>query len=177
MKRCIAAIAVFFFAALVISSCREQPLPASGKASLPASDALRHKPVAAPNNSAACDSLLTIVNTLENRVRSDPRDRKASQALTKAGFDSGSGCFLAAGKGTFNRSHPQAARESARAMAAQLDAKKWALYLRARSQGRDIIFGDNIAGEITYSSTMCSHIESDTLYLLVKVPQGSVIIK
>jgi hypothetical protein len=40
-----------------------------------------------------------------------------------------------------------------------------------------IVFGENITGEITYSSTMCSRAQGDTLALLVKVPLGRVIIR
>jgi hypothetical protein len=177
MKRCITAIAVFFFVALLVPSCRKQPSPASGKPSSVSSEAQRGESASGSKNTASCDSLLTVVNALENSVRSAPRDQEAAQALAKASFDSSSGCFLAAGKGTFNRSHPQAAWETGRAMSAQLDAKRWALYLKTRSEGRDIVFGENISGGITYSSTMCSRVEGDTLILLVKVPLGSVIVK
>ncbi len=177
MKRYVAAIGVFFFVVLVVSSCREHASPASDKKPLPSSETQRVEKSIALNNSAACDSILGIVEALEDRVRADPGNGNATQALAKAAFDSASSCFLTAGKGTFNRSHPQAAQEAGRTMAAQYDAKRWALYLRTRSLGRAGTFGQNIAGAITYSSTMCTRNQGDTLVLLVKVPLGSVIVK
>lgn len=178
MKRYVAAIGVFFFVVLVVSSCREHASPASDKKPLPSPETQRVEKSIALNNSAACDSILGIVEALEDRVRADPGNGNAAQALAKAAFDSASGCFIAAGKGTFNRSHPpQAALEAGRTMAAQYDAKRWALYLKTRSLRRGTMFGQNIAGEITYSSTLCARNQGDTLVLLVKVPLGSVIVK
>src|SRR5271157_6432028 len=145
MKRCVTAIGVFFLVTLVVISCREHPSPASEKRPLPPSATAGH--AAGLNNGAGCDSILAVVEALEDRVRADPRDGNAAQALVKAAFDSASGCFITAGKGTFNRSHPQAAKEAGRTMAAQYDAKRWALYLKTRSLGRGIMFGENIAGE------------------------------
>jgi hypothetical protein len=40
-----------------------------------------------------------------------------------------------------------------------------------------IVFGENISGQITYSSTMCSRTQGDTLVLLVKVPLEGVIVR
>jgi|WetSurMetagenome_2_1015567.scaffolds.fasta_scaffold00008_42 hypothetical protein len=173
MKRRLAAIAVFVACAVIAFSCREQPSPASGKQPSSAEVSLAASPSA-----LSCDSLLAAVLNLENRLRANYRDTKGTQELLRAAFDSVSGCFFTVGRGTFNHSHPGAAQETERTMAARLDAKRWALYLKSIALGRNAAsFGGNIAGEVTYSSTLCERTNGDTLALLLKIPLGSVALR
>jgi hypothetical protein len=51
------------------------------------------------------------------------------------------------------------------------------LYLKAWSEGNPIPFGEKISGEVTYSSVLRERLEADTLYQLIQVPVGSVVIK
>jgi hypothetical protein len=179
MKRRILAITVLLSTFLFISSCKEQPSPPPGAHQNPAGSSEPALPArsAVPSDSEVCGSLLPVLVGLENELRANSRSWETAHDLAKASFDTASGCFLAAGKGTFNRSHPQAAWEIGRKMAAEYDARQWALYLKARALGRDISFGERVSGEITYAATMCQQAAGDTLFVLLKVPTGSIIVR
>jgi hypothetical protein len=176
MKRRMLAITVLLSAFLLISSCKEQPSPPPGAHQNPTGSSEPARSTA-PSDSEVCGSLLPVLVRLENELRADSRSWKKAQDLANASFDTASGCFLAAGKGTFNRSHPQAAWEIGRKMAAEYDARQWALYLKARALGRNISFGEQVSGEITYAATMCQQAAGDTLFVLLKVPTGSIIVR
>jgi hypothetical protein len=122
-----------------------------------------------------CDSLLVLLMALENRVHADSLAWEAAREIEQISFDSVSGCFFVAGKGVFNKLHPQEAQQTGRQMAATYDAKRWEIFLKIRSQGRNISIGDKFSGEITYSITLCQRVENDTLMVLLKVPTGSII--
>jgi hypothetical protein len=180
MKRHAPAI-IAFLACLtciaLLSSCRTQPaLPDFQKAgrlhSLPVYDS-NGSPVA--QDSVKYDSLLKHLLLLQNTIYSSPRDLNGIPPLLKASFDSASGCFLVVGKGTHNKSLPEASWKQGRKIASSYDAKRWALYCKSWSRGNYSAFGTRISGEITYSKILLERLENDTLYTLVSVPFGSII--
>jgi hypothetical protein len=180
MKRSIPAITVFLFFLLIFSSCKLQPsLPQEAKTAPAAS---RHAPPASHGtlpDSAKFDSLLSLLIKLENNVYVNrPTSGTVSlMELKKVSFDSSSGCLLVAGKGTFNKSHPEAAWDKGRKMAASGDAKRWVLYLKAWQEGSALAFGNKISGVVSYSRILLERLDGDTLYQLIQVPLGSVVVK
>jgi hypothetical protein len=179
MKQQVPAIIVCLIFSLVATSCRTQPsLPDIQKTAqaraLPVYDA-NGAPM--PSDTAKNDSLLFRLRTLENAVCNNPLDKSTIPPLLAASFDSASGCFLVAGKGTHNKSMPEASWKQGRTIASAYDAKRWALYLKSWSLGSTAHFGTRISGEITYSRILLERLEGDTLYTLVSVPMGSIIEK
>ena len=175
MKRRVLAIFLFSVAFLCSSGCRQHPSPpvsrVSAETATPSGQSNRSRHF----GDKECDSLLVLLMTLENRVRDDSLAWEAAREIEQLSFDSVSGCFFVAGKGVFNKSHPQEAQRAGREMAATYDAKRWAVFLKIRSQGRNISIGDKFSGEITYSNALCQRLENDTLIILLKVPTGSII--
>jgi hypothetical protein len=179
MKQQVPAIIVCLILLQVATSCRMQPsLPDVQKAAqaraLPVYDA-NGTPVA--SDSLKDDSLLTRLRIFENAVYNNPLDKSMILPLLAASFDSASGCFLVAGKGTHNKSMPEASWKQGRKIASAYDAKRWALYLKSWSLGSTVRFGTKISGEITYSRILLERLDGDTLYTLVSVPMGSIIEK
>jgi hypothetical protein len=181
MKRSIPAITVFLFFLLVFSSCKLQPSLPQGAKPAPSAVAEQTLPVSQehPLDSAKCNFLLSLLIRLENDVYVNipSRDILSLSKLKQVSFDSASGCFLIAGKGAFNKSHPVAAWDRGRKMAASYDAKRWALYLKTWRDGSTIAFGNKISGEVSYSRILCERSDGDTLYQLIQVPIGSVTVK
>ena len=185
MKRHVPAIIAFLaclVCAVLLSSCRTQPsLPNLQKTgqlnTLPVYNSNGSPVMQDTLESAKYDSLLSLLLTLENAVYSNPRAFKNVAPLLKASFDSSSGCFLVAGKGTHNKSFPESSWKQGRKIASSYDAKRWALYCKSWSQGNHGAFGTRISGEITYSMILLERFENDTLYALVSVPFGSIIEK
>jgi hypothetical protein len=181
MKRSLLAISVFLLPVFILISCKVQP-------SLPPQGTKNNRPARPPNqpaslsqqqqaDSSSFDSLLNVLIDLEGRVMADPSSKTAAIDLVYAAFDTSSGCFLTAGKGTYNKSHPESAWNKGRKIASTYDGKRWAMYLKAWSTGGSIVFGKKISGEITYSKTLREKLDGDTLYQLIQVPVGSVILK
>jgi hypothetical protein len=179
MKQQAFAIIVCLIFTLWPVACREQPsLPNIQKSvqaqSLPVYNA-DGSPVV--SDSVKNDSLLSRLIVLENAVYANPLEIRKIPPLLRASFDSSSGCFLVAGKGTQNKSMPDASWKQGRKIASAYDAKRWALYLKSWSLGSSIRFGTKISGEITYSRIMLERLDNDTLYTLISVPMGSIIEK
>ena len=181
MKRSIPAITVFLFFLLAFSSCKLQPSLPQAEKPAPVTSAGQAAPVPhdALADSTRCDSLLSLLIRLENNIYASlPSTNAVSLGeLKKVSFDSSSGSFLAAGKGAFNKKLPEGAWDTGRKMAASADGKRWVLYLKAWRDGSTIDFGKKISGEVSYSSILCERSDGDTLYQLIQVPIGSVVVK
>jgi site-specific recombinase XerC len=179
MKQHTTAIIAFLIFPLLLVSCRTHPSLPNAQAgqlrSLPVYNTAGDLPTAA--DSLKNDSLLTRLCTLENAVYASPLDLSKISPLLKASFDSLSGCFIVAGKGTQNKSMPEASWKQGQKIASAYDAKRWALYLKSWSLGNTAHFGTKISGEITYSRILLERLDGDTLYTLVSVPMGSIIEK
>jgi hypothetical protein len=178
MKRYPLAIVVVVFFVFFFPLCKVQPsLPRNIKG---ASDITTFPSIPAQvssPDSTGYDSLLTLLIDLESKILCSPGSKSPILLFMKASADTANGCFLSAGKGTINRSHPESAWNRGRKMAANYDGKRWVLYLKAWSEGNPIPFGEKISGEVTYSSVLRERLEADTLYQLIQVPVGSVVIK
>ncbi len=179
MKRWPVAITVCSFACLLVASCKEQPsLPPDARHG-PAASSQQDRSLcrAAPPDSVALDSLLSVLVKLENCIRGGSREDILATELLKASFDSASGCLMVAGQGTGNPSLPRSAWVAGRRMAAAYDAKRWALYLKALLDNRKTSFGENISGEIGYSRILVERTVGDTLQELLQIATGSIVVK
>jgi hypothetical protein len=182
MRRHVPAIIVLhacFAGVALLASCRTQPsLPQIQKTgqlnNLPVYDS-NGSPVV--QDSVKYDSLLLRLLVLQNAIYVNPREMNNISPLLKASFDSSSGCFLVAGKGVPNKSLPETSWKQGRKIASAYDAKRWALYCKSWSLGNHHTFGTRISGEITYSRILLERLENDTLFTLVSVPAGSIILK
>ncbi|HUI91935.1 MAG TPA: hypothetical protein VLX68_06775 [Chitinivibrionales bacterium] len=178
MKHFTAAITAFLFFYLSIASCKLQPSEYQGTSPSSAVPA-RPPSNAVPFDSAKYDSLLSLLIKLENAVYANTRSQSNASLgdLKKVSFDSADGCFLVAGKGAYNKSQPEAVQAQGRAMAASADGKRWALYLKAWHDGGSLAFGQKISGEVTYSKILLEQPRGDTLYQLIQIPFGSLVLK
>ncbi|MDD5676192.1 MAG: hypothetical protein PHC61_18615 [Chitinivibrionales bacterium] len=123
------------------------------------------------------DSLFKELRPIQDSIYKNREGLKTIGHLLNVSFDTVSGCFFLIGKGVTNPEHPENIRLKARLLAAAYDGKRWALYCKAWRQGSKIGFGRKIGGDILYSKTVWQHLEGDTLYALIEVPIGSIVIK
>jgi hypothetical protein len=123
------------------------------------------------------DSLLSLLIRLQNSISANPRDSRLIPPLLTEAFDTVSGSFLIVGKGIPNKEFPEAAWDAARKMAALQDGKRWGLYLKAWRTGDMRNFGQTISGTITYSKVLFDRLSNDTLYQLIQIPIGSIVIQ
>lgn len=123
------------------------------------------------------DALMTRLLELQNDIYANPTDPEFIPPLLKAAFDSTSGSFLVVGRGLANPAHPEAAQAASRKTAARHDGRRWALYLKAWRRGDMRPLSRTINGEIAYSKVLHERMRDDTLYLLLQVPLGSVVVK
>lgn len=114
---------------------------------------------------------------LEDSLRKDRANRKIIAELLKTSFDSSSGSFFTVGKGVANPKLPEPAQNAGRKRAAEIDAKRWILYIKSWYNNSQASLGDSISGQVTYSSNVAELIKGDTLLQLVQVPLGSVIVQ
>ncbi len=156
-----------------LGSCREDnSTPKSGPSpdslSMDA-DTLSGRPL-----DADPDSLLALVLPLQDSVYGNPRQAALAGALVKASLDSASGSFVVVGKGVVNPHTADEAAVAGQQRAAQSDAKRWALYLKAWYSGATLAFGDPLEGRIAYTNVLLERAKGDTLLQLVQVPLGSI---
>jgi hypothetical protein len=117
------------------------------------------------------------VLALQDKLAQNPRDATLIAALLKTSFDHASGCFYVVGKGVANPNHPQAALEASRKTAARFTGQRWALYLKAWRNGDRRAYGEQIAGDIAYSASIHEELVGDTLYQLIMIPLGSIVLR
>lgn len=122
------------------------------------------------------DSLFDVLLPMFGEVYSSPAGQTPRATLLTTAFDSTSGCFRTIGKGVEN-ADTRIARRAGRKRAAESDAKRWALYLRAWQLGDTRDFGAPIEGQVSYFENLYSRIVNDTLYILVSIPIGNVEVK
>ena len=169
MNRRIRIVCAALVAASLLHSCRIETDPAQ-RAAMRAADTTAT--VSRPMPDA--DSLMTLLLTLQNAVYRNPLDLQARRTLITAAFDSAGGNIYSVGKGVANPSMAAGTAAAGQPSAAQSDARRWVLYERAWIAGDARDVGSEISGEISYSSVLLESPDSDTLYVLVQVPYGSV---
>jgi hypothetical protein len=180
MKRICLAIILCVYGAFLLQSCKWQASSAAiNKSKKPATlqNLQPSSGTSSTPDTTNYDSLLSIVQLQENEIIKMPTTPLAISLFLKSSFDSSSGCFRVAGKGTYNPEHPKTTWRQGMKVAASYDAKRWALYAKQWSDGGHFIFGEKISGEITYSKIIAERIQDDTMYVLVYVPIGSIILK
>lgn len=172
MKLHTLAIVVFFQA---VFSCKENPSPAEKSMGHDFSDVSRSKP--AYDTAAHNGFLLEKLLALQNNVSDTPWRPRLVSPLLQAAFDPESGCFYVVGKGIHSADLPEASRDRGRKIASSFDGKRWALYCKAWSQGDTIPFGKPLSGKISYSKVVFDKVTGDTLFQLLMVPAGSILLE
>jgi hypothetical protein len=172
MKLHTLAILVFFMA---LVSCRKNPSPALKNTGHSSSTVMQsNQPF---DTAARYDPQLTTLIALQNSIIESPAESGPIAALLRASFDQESGCFFIVGKGTHSVDLPEATWDRGRKIAASYDGKRWALYCKTWSQGGKIPFGKPVSGKISYSRVVFEKLTGDTLFQLLMVPAGSIILE
>jgi hypothetical protein len=168
MKLYVTAIALCF--TLVFLSCRDiarQGAKASGGTTNPRQPA---------DSIQYYDSIFSAVKNCQDSVYNKPESETLAAKLLLAAYDTVSGSFLVVGKAVFNPDFPQQAQTADRKRASKYIGERWALYLKAWQAGNSIPFGKPIAGTIAYSKELSSREKGDTLFQLLMIPFGSIIL-
>jgi hypothetical protein len=154
----------------VIFSCRDsaKDIPAGKRI-----DSNPRQPLDTQHN---FDSLLSLILSLQNAVAANPASAELTVKLKSAALDTPNGGFLTAGTGVFNPEFPEGAKEQGRIRSARYTGERWALYLKAWHTGTNLAFGNPVSGAITFSRELLSRESGDTLYQLLLVPVGSVVL-
>jgi hypothetical protein len=121
--------------------------------------------------------ILDRVLLLQDSVTAFPGDYDLALRLKQSAWDTSCGCFFSVGKGVANPTHPKETWTASRKTAARYSARRWSLYLKAWHLEQHIAFGAPISGEIVYSKGVYDTLVNDTLYHLIKVPVGSIVLK
>lgn len=128
------------------------------------------------DTAAYYDSLLNSIESLQNSLIISPANVSLQKKLVSNSFDSFSGSFRLVGKGVTNKEHPDAAQKAGRSMAAQFTGKRWAFYIKSWYGGDSIPFGRQINGSVMYSRTLLQKELGDTLFMLLDIPMGSIVV-
>jgi hypothetical protein len=128
-------------------------------------------------DSLRIDSLFDTLWQLECAVAEKPSDKNRAKKLLAKSLDSVSGCFYIVGKGLTNPDLPEKARPLAQKTSAQYSAEKWVLYLKTLYSGEKISYGAQISGEVLYNKGLRTRAADDSLFVLVMIPVGSVVVK
>lgn len=128
-------------------------------------------------DSLRIDSLFDTLRQLELAVAEKPVDRNRVKKLLEKSLDTANGCFYIVGKGLKNPDLPEEARPLALKTAAKFAAEKWALYLKALNSGEKITYGTPVTGKVLYKKDLLTRVVDDSLFMLVMVPLGSVVMK
>jgi hypothetical protein len=153
--------------AAVLLFCREHN---------PAENGLSDKKTAV-GDSVDFESLMNRLRDLQDTMYADPANSRLIPPLVKAAFDSTTGCFHVVGKGCADSSYPAAAVKALQKTAARNDAMRWALYLKSWRRGDMRPLSRQVRGEIAYSRVLFEKDTGDTLYQLLQVPIGSIVVK
>ncbi len=117
------------------------------------------------------DSLITLLDSLQNQAFAD---QKSIEPLLYHAFDSSGNCFYSVGKGTINYSFPQEAHLASRKTSAKINGEYWGIYLKAWHNNKKIGTGKTLSGQILYSRQLFQKLKSDTLFMLLEIPFGSI---
>jgi len=120
------------------------------------------------------DSLVTLIETLQHATHTT--DNKSFEKLYKVAFDTNSDCFHIVGKGIANPSFPDEAKMSSRKNAAKLNAEHWAALLKYWNNSGRKSFTPEFKAQILYSAILFEKEVGDTLFVLVQVPLGSIVL-
>lgn len=160
----------------LIPVCRENnPMPKGSSAQAAKSaESVVFDPAA---DSLRTDSLFDALMKFETAVAANPDDGTQVQNLREKSLDTVAGCFRIVGTGMKNPDLPEDAQPAARKAAAKFSAEKWALYLKALDSGEKVTFGTPIQGRVLYTKVLRTKMAGDSLFVLVMVPTGSVVVK
>lgn len=122
-----------------------------------------------------CGRIMAKLDAVIRRVNAGNGEAEKKRLVTES-WDSVGGGFLCMGKGVVNPKLPEAARSGAQRKAARLTAERWALYLKKWRDGVYVSPTRGIGGEIAYSRELCRRNDEDTLFLLLQVPLGSIVV-
>ena len=164
---------VLLFLIVIFSGCKPEKKAAEARKP---PERRETQPTEESLSAGECRSLMSRLDSAIRRVN-ERDDMVSKKRLAAASWDSVAGSFICMGKGVVNPKLPPAAQSEAQKKAAQLTAERWALYLRKWRDGEYISPAQGISGEITYSRKLCGRSDGDTLFLLLQVPLGSIVVE
>lgn len=161
---------------ILVPSCREsnQMPKCSGAECAKSNETTVIDPV---QDSLRIDSLLDTLWRLECAVSEKTSDKNLVKKLQAKSFDSASGCYYVVGIGLKNLDLPEEAQPLAQKTSAKYAAEKWALFLKAVYSGEKTTFGTPVSGKVLYKKDLRTRSVDDSLFVLVMVPVGSVVVK
>jgi hypothetical protein len=130
--------------------------------------------MSALNDSLRLDSLFDRIREQESALASFPSNDRLARDLLVTAHDTTVDCFYVIGKGTTDTAFPESAQSLSQKISAKYSAEKWALYCKAMLSGRKIPYGSPISGEVLYSKDIRKRLKNDTLFVMFKVPVGSI---
>lgn len=171
---------VFLVSALLLvflaASCREnKEMPKSSCAeNALTGDAGTYDPV---RDSLRIDSLFDALCRLECSVAEKPDDRKRVKMLREKSLDTCAGCFYTVGRAASDPGLPEGERLVAREVAAKAAADKWTLFMKALGENEQLTCKSPVSGRILYRKELREKTVDDTLFVMVMVPVGSVVLR
>ena len=160
---------------LAMASCRKNHSLAQKNDGHDSSTAFGAKP--AYDTAAHYDSLLGMLIALQDGISGRPENSGLIAPLLHAAYDQETGCFYVVGKGAHSPNLPEVSWDRGRKIAASFDGKRWALYCKTWSRGATTPFGKPVSGNISYSKVVFEKLTGDTLFQLLLVPSGSILLE
>ena len=122
------------------------------------------------------EALFDSISTALGLLKTEESDTGKDHAVQVA-WDSVSGGFFCPGKAAADPRLPEAARYAAMQRAAQLTARKQAMFFREWKLRKYRKMTAPLQGQITYSDVVFEKIDGDTLKTLMLVPFGSIVVE
>jgi hypothetical protein len=176
MNRLIVLAAAFLMTAVHLS-CREEMEPPPAKPADQSGKATSTAISSVVSDSSRLDSMFDRIRALEATLGAYPGNERMAADLLAAARDSVSNCFFVIGRGTMDTSLPESARQVSQKISAKYSAERWAIFCKARASGRKIPYTPAVEGKVLYGQEIKARQLNDTLYLMLKVPIGSITVK
>jgi hypothetical protein len=163
----------------MVANCREDSALPKGSAGAGAksSEPINQGATDTISDSLHLDSLFDAIRVQEATLAAYPSNDRLASSLVAASLDTVAGCFYTIGKGARDTSLPETAQPVSQKIAAKFAAEKWALYCKAWHAGNKIPYGTTVSGKVNYSKDIRARMKNDTLFLMLMVPEGSVVLK
>ena len=178
MNRLLVSLLVIILV-MIIADCRKNPaMPKESGVAAEKSGAADHRGATdTQSDSLRLDSLFDRIRLQEAAIAAYPSNERLVKELLGSALDSSAGCVYSIGKGTIDTALPATAQPVSQKIAAKYSAEKWALYCKAWLSGEKIPYGAPISGKVLYEKNLRARMKNDTLFLLLMVPVGSVVVK
>jgi hypothetical protein len=175
MNRLLVPLMLIALIAMTVD-CRDDAAMPKGSRARPA-DASKKETLSPERDSLRLDSLFDLLRQQESSLSAYPSNERLAQELLSTALDSAAGCFYTVGKGTIDTTFPEKARALRQKNMAKYASEKWALYCKAWLSGKKNACRTPITGKVLYGQDIRARSVDDTLFLMRKVPVGSVVVK